>query len=166
YFTDTERVVSINQAADITEYVKDLKAYKDIAQPLRDAYTVDGKIYGVPRTNYSMGLLYSKALFTKAGLDPARPPATWPEVQAAAKKIAALGDGTVGFAEYSAQNQGGWHFTAHIYSQGGSVVSEDGKKATVDTPEGKAVLQNLKDMRWRDNSMGSKQLLIINDTLQ
>ncbi|MFB8106713.1 MULTISPECIES: ABC transporter substrate-binding protein [Streptomyces] len=166
YFTDTERVVSINQAADITEYVKDLKAYKDIAQPLRDAYAVDGKIYGIPRTNYSMGLLYSKALFTKAGLDPEKPPATWPEVQAAAKKIAGLGNGTVGFAEYSAQNQGGWHFTAHIYSQGGSVVSEDGKKATVDTPEGKAVLQNLKDMRWRDNSMGAKQLLIINDTLQ
>lgn len=166
YFTDTERVVSINQAADITEYVKDLKAYKDIAQPLRDAYTVDGKIYGIPRTNYSMGLLYSKPLFTKAGLDPDKPPATWEEVQAAAKKIAALGDGTVGFAEYSAQNQGGWHFTASIYSQGGAVVSEDGKKATVDTPEGKAVLQNLKDMRWRDNSMGAKQLLIINDTLQ
>ncbi|MGQ4715511.1 ABC transporter substrate-binding protein [Streptomyces anulatus] len=166
YFTDTERVVSINQAADITEYVKDLKTYKDIAQPLRDAYTVDGKIYGIPRTNYSMGLLYSKPLFTKAGLDPDKPPATWEEVQAAAKKIAALGDGTVGFAEYSAQNQGGWHFTASIYSQGGAVVSEDGKKATVDTPEGKAVLQNLKDMRWRDDSMGAKQLLIINDTLQ
>ncbi|MFC8703384.1 ABC transporter substrate-binding protein [Streptomyces anulatus] len=166
YFTDTERVVSINQAADITDYVKDLKAYKDIAQPLRDAYTVDGKIYGIPRTNYSMGLLYSKPLFTKAGLDPNKPPATWEEVRAAAKKIAALGDGTVGFAEYSAQNQGGWHFTASIYSQGGAVVSEDGKKATVDTPEGKAVLQNLKDMRWRDDSMGAKQLLIINDTLQ
>ncbi|MFE7369098.1 ABC transporter substrate-binding protein [Streptomyces anulatus] len=166
YFTDTERVVSINQAADITEYVKDLKTYKDIAQPLRDAYTVDGKIYGIPRTNYSMGLLYSKPLFTKAGLDPNKPPATWEEVRAAAKKIAALGDGTVGFAEYSAQNQGGWHFTASIYSQGGAVVSEDGQKATVDTPEGKAVLQNLKDMRWRDDSMGAKQLLIINDTLQ
>ncbi|MEV2261807.1 extracellular solute-binding protein [Streptomyces anulatus] len=166
YFTDTERVVSINQAADITEYVKDLKAYKDIAQPLRDAYTVDGKIYGIPRTNYSMGLLYSKPLFTKAGLDPDKPPATWEEVRAAAKKIADLGDGAVGFAEYSAQNQGGWHFTASIYSQGGAVVSEDGKKATVDTPEGKAVLQNLKDMRWRDDSMGAKQLLIINDTLQ
>ncbi|MFH9267707.1 ABC transporter substrate-binding protein [Streptomyces sp. NPDC017546] len=166
YFTDTERVVSINQAADITAYVKDLKAYEDIARPLRDAYTVDGRIYGIPRTNYSMGLLYSKPLFVKAGLDPDKPPATWEQVRAAAKKIAALGDGTVGFAEYSAQNQGGWHFTASIYSQGGTVVSADGKKATVDTPEGKAVLQNLKDMRWRDNSMGAKQLLIINDTLQ
>ncbi|NED90894.1 extracellular solute-binding protein, partial [Streptomyces sp. SID11233] len=60
----------------------------------------------------------------------------------------------------------GWHFGAEIYSQGGTLVTEDGKKSAVDTPEGKAVLQNLKDMRWRDNSMGSKQLLIINDVQQ
>ncbi|WP_431031898.1 extracellular solute-binding protein [Streptomyces sp. P6-2-1] len=166
YFTDAKHVVDINQAADLTPYVKDLKWFQDIRQELRDVYTVDGKVYGVPRTNYSMGLIYNKALFKKAGLDPDKPPATWEEVQAAAKKIAALGNGTVGYADYSAQNQGGWHFGAEIYSQGGSLVTEDGKKSAVNTPEGKAVLQNLKDMRWRDNSMGSKQLLIINDVQQ
>ncbi|MFI0959831.1 ABC transporter substrate-binding protein [Streptomyces sp. NPDC021080] len=166
YFTDAKHVVDVNQAADITSYVKDLKSYSTIQQQLRDIYTVDGKIYGVPRTGYSMGLIYNKALFKKAGLDPDKPPATWEEVRADAKKIAALGNGTVGYADYSAQNQGGWHFTAEVYSQGGNVVSEDGKKATVDTPEGKAVLQNLKDMRWTDNSMGSKQLLVINDVQQ
>ncbi|MGW1069740.1 ABC transporter substrate-binding protein [Streptomyces aureus] len=166
YFTDVKHVVDVNQAADITPYVKDLKSYGTIQQQLRDIYTVDGKIYGVPRTGYSMGLIYNKALFKKAGLDPDKPPATWEELRADAKKIAALGKGTVGYADYSAQNQGGWHFTAEVYSQGGNVVSEDGKKATVDTPEGKAVLQNLKDMRWADNSMGSKQLLVINDVQQ
>ncbi|KAB1986493.1 ABC transporter substrate-binding protein [Streptomyces triticiradicis] len=166
YFTDAKHVVDVNQAADITSYVKDLKSYGTIQQQLRDIYTVDGKIYGVPRTGYSMGLIYNKALFKKAGLDPDKPPATWEELRADAKKIAALGKGTVGYADYSAQNQGGWHFTAEVYSQGGNVVSEDGKKATVDTPEGKAVLQNLKDMRWGDNSMGSKQLLVINDVQQ
>lgn len=166
YFTDAKHVVDINQAADITSYVKNMKGYTDIQQSLRDVYTVDGKVYGVPRTNYSMGLLYNKKLFTQAGLDPNKPPATWEEVRAAAKKIAALGDGTVGYADYSAQNQGGWHFTAEVYSQGGDVVSPDGKKSNVDSPEGKAVLQNLKDMRWGDNSMGSKQLLILNDVQQ
>ncbi|WP_406839711.1 ABC transporter substrate-binding protein [Streptomyces sp. AHU1] len=166
YFTDAKHVVDVNQAADITSYVKDLKSYGTIQQQLRDIYTVDGKIYGVPRTGYSMGLIYNKALFKKAGLDPDKPPATWEELRADAKKIAALGKGTVGYADYSAQNQGGWHFTAEVYSQGGNVVSEDGKKATVDTPEGKAVLQNLKDMRWSDDSMGSKQLLVINDVQQ
>ena len=166
YFTDAKHVVDVNQAADITSYVKDLKSYSTIQQQLRDIYTVDGKIYGIPRTGYSMGLIYNKALFKKAGLDPDKPPATWEELRADAKKIAALGKGTVGYADYSAQNQGGWHFTAELYSQGGNVVAEDGKSATVDTPEGKAVLQNLKDMRWSDNSMGSKQLLVINDVQQ
>jgi ABC-type glycerol-3-phosphate transport system substrate-binding protein len=163
YFTDVEHVVDTGQAADLTPYIKELKSYPTIQKQLRDIYTVDGKIYGIPRTGYSMGLIYNRKLFAKAGLDPGMPPATWDELRSAAKRIAALGDGTVGYADYSAQNQGGWHFTAELYSQGGNVVSADGKKATVDTPEGHAVLQNLHDMRWNDDSMGSKQLLVIND---
>ncbi|MEU0410769.1 sugar ABC transporter substrate-binding protein [Streptomyces griseorubiginosus] len=166
YFTDARHVVDIDQAADLTPYVKELKSYGTLQQQLRDIYTVDGKIYGIPRTGYSMGLIYNKKLFAKAGLDPEQPPATWAELREDAKRIAALGDGTVGYADYSAQNQGGWHFTAELYSQGGDVVSADGKKATVDTPEGRAVLQNLHDMRWTDDSMGSKQLLVINDVQQ
>ncbi|MFJ7105552.1 ABC transporter substrate-binding protein [Streptomyces albogriseolus] len=166
YFTDARHVVDIGQAADLTLYVKELRSYGTVQQQLRDIYTVDGKIYGIPRTGYSMGLIYNRALFEKAGLDPDRPPATWDEVRTAAKKIAALGDGVVGYADYSAQNQGGWHFTAELYSQGGEVVSADGKKATVDTPEGRAVLRTLHDMRWKDESMGSKQLLVINDAQQ
>ncbi|MFJ9861520.1 ABC transporter substrate-binding protein [Streptomyces albogriseolus] len=166
YFTDARHVVDIGQAADLTPYVKELRSYGTVQQQLRDIYTVDGKIYGIPRTGYSMGLIYNRALFEKAGLDPDRPPATWDEVRTAAKRIAALGDGVVGYADYSAQNQGGWHFTAELYSQGGDVVSADGKKATVDTPEGRAVLRTLHDMRWKDESMGSKQLLVINDAQQ
>ncbi|GAB3174130.1 ABC transporter substrate-binding protein [Streptomyces incanus] len=166
YFTDAGHVVDIHQAADLTPYVKELKSYGTIQQQLRDIYTVDGRIYGVPRTGYSMGLIYHRQLFEQAGLDPDRPPTTWAEVRDAAKKIAALGDGTVGYADYSAQNQGGWHFTAELYSQGGDVVTPDGEKAAVDSPEGRAVLQTLHDMRWTDDSMGSKQLLVINDVQQ
>lgn len=166
YFTDARHVVDIGQAADLTPYVKELKSYGTIQRQLRDIYTVDGKVYGIPRTGYSMGLIYNRALFEKAGLDPDRPPTTWAGVRDAAKRIAALGDGTVGYADYSAQNQGGWHFTAELYSRGGDVVSADGKKATVDTPEARAVLQTLHDMRWKDDSMGSRQLLVINDVQQ
>ncbi len=166
YFTDARHVVDIGQAADLTPYVEELKSYDTVQRQLRDIYTVDGKIYGVPRTGYSMGLIYNRELFEKAGLDPDAPPATWDEVRTAARRIAALGDGVVGYADYSAQNQGGWHFTAELYSRGGDVVSADGKKATVDTPEGRAVLRTLHDMRWKDESMGRKQLLVINDAQQ
>lgn len=106
YFTDARHVVDIRQAADLTPYIKELKSYDTLQKQLRDIYTVDGKIYGIPRTGYSMGLIYNRALFEKAGLDPDRHPATWAEVRADAKKIAALGGGTVGYADYSAQNQG------------------------------------------------------------
>ncbi len=166
YFTDARHVVDIGQAADLTPYVEELKSYDTVQRQLRDIYTVDGKIYGIPRTGYSMGLIYNRELFEKAGLDPDAPPTTWDEVRTAARRIAALGDGVVGYADYSAQNQGGWHFTAELYSRGGDVVSADGKKATVDTPEGRAVLRTLHDMRWKDESMGSKQLLVINDAQQ
>ncbi|MQY33533.1 hypothetical protein SRB17_14940 [Streptomyces sp. RB17] len=166
YFTDARHVVDIHQAADLTPYLKELKSYDTLQKQLRDIYTVDGKVYGIPRTGYSMGLIYNRKLFRKAGLDPDKPPTTWDEVRADARRIAALGNGTVGYADYSAQNQGGWHFTAELYSQGGDVVGADGKKATIDTPEGHAVLQNLHDMRWTDDSMGSKQLLVINDVQQ
>ncbi|MER6072862.1 extracellular solute-binding protein [Streptomyces sp. NPDC001817] len=166
YFTDAKHVVDMGQAADLTPYLKDLKSYGTLQKQLRDIYTVDGRVYGIPRTGYSMGLIYNRKLFQKAGLDPDKPPTTWDEVRADARKIAALGNGTVGYADYSAQNQGGWHFTAELYSQGGDVVSPDGKKAAVDSPEGHAVLQNLHDMRWTDDSMGSRQLLVINDVQQ
>jgi multiple sugar transport system substrate-binding protein len=166
YYTDVQHVVDVNAAADVSKYIDEAKGYSDIQQSIKSVFDVNGKVYGVPRTNYSMGIIYNKALFKKAGLDPDKAPTTWDEVRADAKKISALGKGYVGYADYSAQNQGGWHFTAEMYANGGSMVSADGKKSTVDSAAGKQVLTNLKKMRWDDNSMGSKQLLTINDVQQ
>lgn len=160
YFTDVRNVINTGQAADITKYVGDLKQFGDIQPSVENVFKgPGGKVYGVPRQNYSMGLLINRKLFQQAGLNPDTPPATWDEVRADAKKIAGLGKGVVGYADYSAGNQGGWHFTTELYGQGGDVVTPDGKKAAFNSPQGKAVLSNLQQMRWTDNSMGSKQLL-------
>jgi ABC-type glycerol-3-phosphate transport system substrate-binding protein len=112
--------------------------------------------------------LDSRTLFTKAGLDPNGPPKTWEEVRQYAKKIAALGSGYVGYGDYSKSNTGGWHFTAETYSVGGDIAVKDGDKwkAAFNNDKGKQVLQQLKDMRWTDNSMGQKQLLEWADLLQ
>jgi multiple sugar transport system substrate-binding protein len=161
YMTDLQQVLDSGQAMDITQYAtKDtIPTWDDIDPQAKQAFTDGGKVYGVPTKNYSMGLLYNKTLFTKAGLDVSSPPKTWAEVRTAAKKIAALGGGIAGYSDYSAANTGGWHFTAELYSQGGQMVTEDGKKADFNNPMGKQVLQNLKDMRYGDNSMGTRQLL-------
>ncbi|MEU4557068.1 sugar ABC transporter substrate-binding protein [Actinoplanes sp. NPDC023936] len=161
YMTDLQQVLDSGQAMDITEFAtkESIPTWDSVDPTLKEVFTDGGRLYAVPVDNYSMGLLYNKVLFQKAGLDVNNPPKTWPEVRAAAKKIAALGDGIAGYSEYSAGNTGGWHFTSLLYSQGGQVLSEDGKKAAFNTAEGKQVLQNLKDMRYGDNSMGSRQLL-------
>jgi multiple sugar transport system substrate-binding protein len=163
YLTDAKNIIENGQAADITNYVSGVKNYKYLQPQLLNVFKGGGRLWGLPKTNYSMGLLYNRKLFQQAGLNPDQPPTTWDEVRADAKKIAALGNGIVGYADYSANNQGGWHFTAEMYSQGGDIVTPDGKKAAFNSPQGRAVLQNLQQMRWTDNSMGSKQLLQISD---
>jgi len=167
YMTDLQQVLDSGQATDITQYVtKDsIPSWDSVDPALKAVFTDEGKLYAVPTKNYSMGLLYNKTLFTKAGLDVNNPPKTWADVRTAAKKIAALGGGVAGYSEYSAGNTGGWHFTAEMYSQGGEILSADGKKADFNNAMGKQVLQNIKDMRYGDNSMGSRQLLQWGDLL-
>jgi ABC-type glycerol-3-phosphate transport system substrate-binding protein len=163
YFTDPASLIARKQAADITDHVKDVPHYGDLKQELKDVFTVDGKVYGLPTANYTMGLLYSRTNFTKAGLDPNKPPQTWDEVRAAAKKLKDAG--VTGFAEYSKSNQGGWHFTTWMKSVGGDVARKDGDtyKADFNNAKGLEVLRRLKEMRWDDGSMGEKQLLEIGD---
>jgi ABC-type glycerol-3-phosphate transport system substrate-binding protein len=159
YFTDLQPVLDAGQAADISKYVNatNISALRDIDPSVMAAVTDSGKVYGLPTSNYKMGLIYSRKLFTRAGLDPDKPPTTWNDVTADAKKIAALGSGVNGYGEYSTQNTGGWHFTAELYGMGGQMVSADGKKAAFNNDMGKQVLQNLYNMRWTDNDLGATQ---------
>ncbi|WP_370416288.1 extracellular solute-binding protein [Streptomyces fradiae] len=161
YFTDLPQVLAEDGAADISAYVNDktVPALADIDTDVLGSLKQDGKLYGLPTSNYTMGLLINRKLFTQAGLDPDNPPRTWDEVRAAAKKIAGLGGGIAGYGEYSAGNTGGWHFTAQMYSLGGDVVDASGKKAAFDNELGKQVAKNLHAMRWEDDSMGKTQLL-------
>ncbi|MCZ4124362.1 ABC transporter substrate-binding protein [Streptomyces sp. H39-S7] len=166
YFTDPAGLIQRRQAADITAQLKDFPGLKDIRPSLQNVFKDgSGKVYGLPTGNYSLGLVYNRALFAKAGLDPDKPPATWEEVRTAARKISALGNGIVGYADYSKNNQGGWHLTSWIYSMGGDVATKDGSawKAAFNSDAGRKALQTLHDMRWTDQSMGTRQLLEIPD---
>ncbi|MFI5936369.1 ABC transporter substrate-binding protein [Actinoplanes sp. NPDC051494] len=162
YFTDPASLIAKRQVSDISKYLKDFPIASQLKPEVLRVFQDDkGATYGLPYKNYSMGLLYNRELFTKAGLDPDNPPKTWADVRVAAQKIAALGDDTIGYGDYSKNNTGGWHFTTELYSVGGDVAVNEGGtwKAAFNSPQGKQVLQQLKDMRWTDNSMGQKQLL-------
>jgi sn-glycerol 3-phosphate transport system substrate-binding protein len=66
--------------------------------PARGYYGLkDGSLLSMPLNVSTAVLFYNKDAFKKAGLDPMKPPATWPELQAAAKKIVSSGSANCGF---------------------------------------------------------------------
>jgi multiple sugar transport system substrate-binding protein len=169
YFTDPAGLIARRQVANISKYLPEFPVTGQIKPELMRIFSdAQGGVYGLPTKNYSLGLLYNRKLFGAAGLDPNSPPKTWEEVREAAKKITAAGKGNVGYGDYSKSNTGGWHFTAELYSVGGDIAvnSGGGWQAAFNNEKGKQVLQQLKDMRWTDSTMGSRQLLEWQDLLQ
>jgi len=161
YFTDKNQVLDAGQAADITSYVnsKTVPALKDIVPTALAAVTAGKTLYGLPTVNYTQGLIINRVLFKQAGLNPDQPPTTWAEVEQDAKAITKLGHGIFGYGDYSAGNNGGWHFSSEIDAEGGHMINSAGTGAAFNSDQGKAVLQALHQMRFVDHSMSPTQQL-------
>jgi sn-glycerol 3-phosphate transport system substrate-binding protein len=72
--------------------------WKDFIAPVVGYYTKDGKLYSMPYNSSTPIFYYNRDAFKKAGLDPDKPPKTWKEVEAAARKIVAAGAAKCGFS--------------------------------------------------------------------
>ena len=161
YFTDRNQVLDAGQAADITSSVNSttVPTLKDIEPTALAAVTAGKTLYGLPTVNYTQGLIINRKLFKQAGLNPDDPPTTWAQVEADAKAITKLGQGIYGYGDYSAGNNGGWHFSSEIDAEGGHMTNEAGTTAAFNSDQGKAVLQALHQMRFVDHSMSPTQQL-------
>ncbi|WP_330231594.1 ABC transporter substrate-binding protein [Nocardia sp. NBC_00508] len=85
----------------------------------------DGHTYGVPFVFSTPVLYYNASLFTEAGLDPAKPPATWQQVAEAATAITGkTGKGGV-YIDCLTKTAKDWCFQSLVRSNGGRVISED-----------------------------------------
>ncbi|MFD1716065.1 ABC transporter substrate-binding protein [Amnibacterium flavum] len=127
---------SVGALADITDKVDGL-SYKDNMSPGHVAQgQYEGKTYALPFTGDVSVMYYNKDLFAAAGLDPEKAPTTMAEVQADAEAIAAIGDGSYGFAFSGAC--GGcniFSITPYIWASGGNVLADDGTEALLDSAE-------------------------------
>jgi ABC-type glycerol-3-phosphate transport system substrate-binding protein len=159
-FTEPQKLISRHQAADITPYLSVVPSVKSANPKLLSIGQSSGKTYGVPTAGYAEGLIYNRTLFTRAGLDPNKPPTTWDDVRADAKKISALSKNIVGFNMPTEDNYGGWYFTMMNYSFGNLMETKKNGKYAANFPNAKSiqVLKLLHDMHWTDHSMGSKGL--------
>ncbi|MFJ3488396.1 extracellular solute-binding protein [Leifsonia aquatica] len=160
-FTDSQSLIQAGQLADITAEVNKLPYASKFNENVLAVAKDGDKIYGIPYGPYAMGLSYNRDIFTKAGLDPDKPPTTWDEVRADAKTISEKVPGVAGYMQMTQGNTGGWELTTTVYARGGRMETTEGGKTTVTTnnPVTKEALQWLKDLRWKDNSVGSNFLL-------
>jgi multiple sugar transport system substrate-binding protein len=127
----------------IPQYVKNgsLAPVDKVIEPAKDAFlpgalsalTVDGKVYAAPIYHTVTTTIYNKKLLDKAGIT--TPPQTWDEIKAAAPKLKAAGVATL---DYSASPSAtlNLNFYPLLWQAGGSVFSEDGKKATFNEAPG------------------------------
>ncbi len=120
---------------DITARVNQLQFKAALAPAHMKAANYQGKNYAVPHDIDLSAVFYNKVLFTKAGLDPAKPPATLDEIVAAAKKIQGLGGDVSGYF-FGGACPGCQLFTSWpmIWASGGTVLNEQGTASTIDNP--------------------------------
>jgi len=88
--------------------------WKDFIAPVVGYYSKDGNLYSMPFNSSTPILYYNKDAFQKAGLDPAKPPQTWKQVEDFSKKIIASGAAKCGFSTgwpswTMVENMHAWH---------------------------------------------------------
>jgi len=116
----------------IDEFVTEVDKYLYLPN-YWEATVIDGKSYAIPWYLSPQILLYNKQIFEEAGLDPNVPPKTWDEIIEYSRIIKEK-TGLYGYQP---------NIVAHIdlQEEGVPLISEDGKKAIVNTPEAIARLK-------------------------
>jgi multiple sugar transport system substrate-binding protein len=125
---------------DITSKIAALPFVSTLASGPINAATSGGKKYGIPFIMDLSVWVYNKDLFTKAGLDPNKPPTTLKEYDTDARAINKLGGGVSG--TFFGGNCGGCEvFTwwPSIWADGSQVMNADGTQSMLNSDEAKSV---------------------------
>lgn len=99
----------------------------------------EGKTYGVPQVTDTLGLMYNKELFAKAGIE--SPPTTWDEVAQDAELLKQKAD-----VDGIYINSGGYFLLPFMYGEGGDLVDTDSQTILVNSPENVAGIQAAQDL--------------------
>jgi ABC-type glycerol-3-phosphate transport system substrate-binding protein len=122
---------------------------KDFVKPvLWESVGLQGRTYGVPADTYFLFLLYRKDLFSKAGLDPERPPANWDELVAYGKALTDRSRGRYGVGLVPKT----WYFQDFVWQAGGEMVRVDDQgraRSAFQEPPAVQALRFWKDLRWK-----------------
>lgn len=121
-----------------------------------DTMSMDGKLYALPILVGLTSTIYVKPVWDDMGVAEADYPKTWDEVREWAPKLKEKGYYVTQYDAAPTMTLNG-SFYPLLWSAGGTVLSEDGKKATLNGPEG---LKALEFAKWLvDNDHTPKDAL-------
>jgi multiple sugar transport system substrate-binding protein len=96
----------------------------DLLDSFKTSGTFNGKLYGFPDLSSARALFYNKTLFKAAGIS--APPTTWDKFETDAKKVTALGNGVVGYAEPLGPEEAQAEFSIWTFNNGGDWKDSSG----------------------------------------
>lgn len=109
-------------------------------KPVVDTAVFGGKLYAVPYTSNAGLLYYRRDILDKAGK---KPPRTWAQLRQLARTVAPK-YGLEGYAGQFLTYEGlTVNFAEAVQSAGGAILTDDGTKVAVNTPQAKAGLDFL-----------------------
>lgn len=154
WYTDTQKLINGGFVADITDELEARGWLDEINPSIKELMSKDGRVYGIPRDGYALGLMLNVELFEQAGLVDSEGlpiyPKTWDELAQTAKTIKDK-TGAAGLCLLAMDNAGGWHFSNIAWNFGATLtlVDENGKYiANLDTPEAIEAMEFVKSLKW------------------
>ncbi len=156
WYTEPQKLIKGGFVADITDELNEL-GWLDKMNPMVRALLSDenGRVYGLPRDSYALGLMINAQVFEDAGLvdENGIPlyPKTWDELIEKGQIIKEK-TGSAALCLLAADNAGGWHFSNIAWNYGAVLETQDenGKwQANLNSLEAVAAMSMVKDLKWK-----------------
>ncbi len=106
----------------------------DFVPSLMNAFTFNGKAYGIPKDFNTLGLFYNTALFKKANLALPTDKWTWTDLTNAAKALTNLSDSKNPVYGFCVPSDAG-RFPVFVLQNGGTIMTKDFTDTTLDSPQ-------------------------------
>ncbi len=153
--TEGGTLVGHGWAADLNPFLEKYEFANDFNEKLTSQFTVDGKLYAVPKNAYISSIIINKKLFEEKNVPIPSLDWTWDEFYEAAKATADPAKGIAGFAIMAKGNEGGWNWTNFLYQAGGAAqeVQADKVVSTFNSDAGVKAMTFMKKLRWEGNAL-------------
>ncbi|MGI2296860.1 extracellular solute-binding protein [Paenibacillus sp. GXUN7292] len=153
--TEGGTLVGHEWAADLTPFLAGYEFADAFNEKLTSQFTVDGKLYAVPKNAYISSIIINKKLFEDKNVPLPSLDWTWDEFYEAAKATADPAKGIAGFAIMAKGNEGGWNWTNFLYQAGGVSQEVQGDKvvSAFNSEAGVKAMEFMKKLRWEGNAL-------------